>query len=251
LAAPNTAIFVLIALKPEDYGLSCPLTLPGQLHEKRTGSPRGHAEGFYPNFIPSFIKNLAHAGFAAAMGIRVSSCAKFGKDYQQDPDVEHYYLSWVLTMTRFALSALSGNVRAEMRRFSALIMVSFHNVLEWFIGAAILIIAVLAIGSVAEYILKLLEPKMSTDLIRNVYALEHGFPYRQVSLGKRPYDCDFDTPPYGNKHCYYEVQVLAAIRTRKNAAGKLVISYDDRKTWYTAPEYAQPGLLLGWKKIED
>jgi hypothetical protein len=83
-------------------------------------------------------------------------------------------------------------------------------------------------------------------LIEIIYANVDDFQYGQVNLDKRPYDCDYDTVPLGNKHCHYEVTVRGAWRTGRNTERKPIFSTDNGKTWFEASYFnVSPALNLG------
>jgi hypothetical protein len=85
-------------------------------------------------------------------------------------------------------------------------------------------------------------PDSYTDRIK--YSFEYNCPSDQVHRSPRPTDCDWGHAPLGDKDCHYKKIVSAynaaeyvvagdgaAIYGGDQATGKVIVSYDDRKTW--------------------
>jgi hypothetical protein len=107
------------------------------------------------------------------------------------------------------------------------------------------------------------------------YSMWYGVDYDQVTIEKKPADCNFFHAPLGDKDCHYDPQVNVVKVDNSNAWGGQSISYDDGKTWiHTAksqngdrivsndggktwstafvPSFTKPGVVVTWgKKDED
>ena len=94
------------------------------------------------------------------------------------------------------------------------------------------------------------------------YALQYQIASPQVTVEKKPHDCDFLAAPMGGKYCHYDPSVLV-VRYRKHK-GEVVVSYDDGKTWQnqedewvgvatTDPPRLPPKdtVSVTWTKVED
>jgi hypothetical protein len=81
------------------------------------------------------------------------------------------------------------------------------------------------------------------------YVLVYDVPEDQLTVTKKPYDCDWSTAPLGSKHCYYERKLLRA-RTAVNSEGKPIVSYDEGKTWNFDTSPPSKSILI-WEKVDD
>lgn len=89
------------------------------------------------------------------------------------------------------------------------------------------------------------------------YEWSYDISSNQVTIDKRPKDCDFFHAPIGDKACKYKRQV-SSIRVRTDssdlARGPIrEVSYDDGATWSvdTSVPPTQPQVLISWEKVED
>jgi hypothetical protein len=62
------------------------------------------------------------------------------------------------------------------------------------------------------------------------YALRYSVARENVTIGKKPHDCDWSAAPIGNKNCHYD-KVVNSVRTGNDRTGRKVVSYDEGKTW--------------------
>jgi hypothetical protein len=106
------------------------------------------------------------------------------------------------------------------------------------------------------------------------YSLQYGVNYDQVTIEKKPADCNFFHVPLGGKGCNYDRQVNIVkvdnsnvwggqsisydngenwIHTTKNKDGVLIASRDGGTTWSTdsVPPLIKPGIFVTWEKKED
>jgi len=88
------------------------------------------------------------------------------------------------------------------------------------------------------------------------YAWSHGVSTDQVTIDKRPKDCDFFHAPIGDKACKYKRQVSTVqVKSEYSATTGAVhyVSYDDGKTWSvdTSVPATQPQVSISWEKVED
>ena len=99
---------------------------------------------------------------------------------------------------------------------------------------------------------------------KSIYALQYDFPFDSIFIeNKRPYDCDYNTTPLGEKRCHYELEVLSSYKGRKKIITsddgeriihRLTCSYDLGKTWKyddCLKKNSPDRLFLGWKRVED
>jgi hypothetical protein len=84
------------------------------------------------------------------------------------------------------------------------------------------------------------------------YSVEYGVDLDEVTVDKRPHDCDWGTAPLGSKYCHYETEIFQMI-TSMSTEGKPIISYDQGKTW--RPDNATPPrkshVTVAWRKVND
>jgi len=84
------------------------------------------------------------------------------------------------------------------------------------------------------------------------YNTEFPVDYANVTVDRRPHDCDFMTAPLGAKHCHYVADVLT-VRSRAASDGTHSVSFDGGKTWRadnsTPP--TSPEVYVSWRKVED
>lgn len=92
------------------------------------------------------------------------------------------------------------------------------------------------------------------------YAAEYTLDTDQVTIDRKPHDCEWDSAPIGNKHCHY-----AELVTVLNSEGKVIdgtgievdasgaqISYDGRRTWQPRPFNQTPAKVrVVWQRVED
>ena len=71
---------------------------------------------------------------------------------------------------------------------------------------------------------------MSDSKLR--YSMEYRTDTDQVTVDRKPKDCDFFHSPLGDKDCRYEKTVFVVMRGRDNTSSRPIISYDEGKTWY-------------------
>lgn len=89
------------------------------------------------------------------------------------------------------------------------------------------------------------------------YEWQYGVNSDQITVNKRPTDCDFFHAPIGNKGCDYQRQVNSIqVRTDSSdlARGTVhEVSYDDGKTWSvdTSVPPTQPLVVISWDRIPD
>jgi hypothetical protein len=107
------------------------------------------------------------------------------------------------------------------------------------------------------------------------YSLQRGVDYDQVTIQKKPPDCNFFHAPLGSKDCHYDPQVSTVqvgvgtnlwggqsisydegntwLRTAKNANGDPIVSNDDGKSWSlnSVPPFTKPQVIVSWEKKDD
>jgi hypothetical protein len=89
------------------------------------------------------------------------------------------------------------------------------------------------------------------------YSWSYGVSTDQVTIEKKPTDCDFLRAPLGSKDCHYDRQVSAIeVKTDNSDPAKYPVNYvsfDDGKTWVVddAVPPTRPQVLVSWNKIED
>jgi len=84
------------------------------------------------------------------------------------------------------------------------------------------------------------------------FSLRYNVPYEQVTLNKKPHDCEYETAPLGNKNCHYEKEI-SAVRVGTSTDHRPIWSADDGKTWNwnDGPDPVKPYVLITWRKVED
>src|SRR5262249_40881632 len=89
------------------------------------------------------------------------------------------------------------------------------------------------------------------------YSLWYNISSDQITIEKRPTDCDFFRAPLGDKGCRYERQVRAVrVKTKYIdlwSGSVNYVSFDDGKTWTvddsTPPR--KPGVMISWERVEE
>ena len=95
---------------------------------------------------------------------------------------------------------------------------------------------------------------------RMKYAAQYMLSNDQVTIERKPHNCDWDSAPLGNKHCHYEAAVAVY-----NSDGRVVdgtgaevdetgteISYDGRKTWQVLRANHTPAkVTVVWQRVDD
>jgi hypothetical protein len=103
----------------------------------------------------------------------------------------------------------------------------------------------------------------------------YGVSTDQVTIEKKPPDCDFFHAPLGDKSCHYDSQMSTVqvgvgtnlwggqsisydegntwIRTARNANGDPIVSNDDGKSWSlnSVPPFTKPQVIVSWEKKDD
>ena len=82
----------------------------------------------------------------------------------------------------------------------------------------------------------------------------------QITINRKPHDCEWDSAPIGNKHCRYDEvvtvfnsddKVIDGTGIEVNASGT-EISYDGKKTWQARPFDQKPAKVrVAWDRAED
>jgi hypothetical protein len=85
-----------------------------------------------------------------------------------------------------------------------------------------------------------------------LYALNYNIDSRQVTIEKKPHDCEWATSPIGNKNCHYEREITKVL-TSVSTDGRKIVSYDNRKTWYYADPSVDvsPSVTVSWRRIDE
>lgn len=105
------------------------------------------------------------------------------------------------------------------------------------------------------------------------FVLMYGVDYDQVTIDKKPHDCDFFKAPLGSKECHYERNVQRVIvgtnrwngqavsnddgktweQHAKNELGNPIVSEDSGRTWTVEqnPGVVKPSVNVFWSKVED
>jgi hypothetical protein len=85
----------------------------------------------------------------------------------------------------------------------------------------------------------------------------YGVSADQVTLEKKPADCNFFRAPLGSKGCHYDSQV-SAIQVKTNSSNPAryavnYVSFDDGKTWNVddAVPPTKPQVIVSWEKKEE
>jgi hypothetical protein len=114
-------------------------------------------------------------------------------------------------------------------------------------------------------------PDMWNNKLR--YSLWYEVDYAQVTIEKKPADCNFFHAPMGGKGCHYDRQVNVVKvssnvwggqsisydngntwqQTSKNRNGDPIVSNDAGTTWTTdfVPPFTKPGVFVSWEKKDD
>ncbi len=85
----------------------------------------------------------------------------------------------------------------------------------------------------------------------------YGVSTNQVTIEKKPPDCDFFHAPLGDKSCHYDSQVSAIqVKTDKSYPARYPVAYvsfDEGKTWAVddAVPRTNPRVMVSWEKKED
>jgi hypothetical protein len=84
------------------------------------------------------------------------------------------------------------------------------------------------------------------------YAIKYGVKVNEVTVNKKPHNCDWDTAPMGNKNCHYEEEAQKII-TGLSTDGKPIVSYDNGKSWQwdSLSNPSKPHVTIWWRKVED
>jgi hypothetical protein len=106
------------------------------------------------------------------------------------------------------------------------------------------------------------------------YSSWYNVGYDQVTIQKKPTDCNFFRAPMGEKGCHYDRQVTIVkvdnsnvwggqsisydsgenwIHTAKNEYGMPIVSRDGGKTWSTdsVPAHAEPQVIISWDRVDE
>ena len=115
-------------------------------------------------------------------------------------------------------------------------------------------------------------PDMWNSKLR--YSWWYNVAYKQVTLQKKPTDCNFFHAPLGDKGCHYDPQVNVVkvdnsnawggqsisydngqdwIHTAKNSDGTPIVSRDGGKTWSmdSVPAHTEPQVIVSWDKVDE
>ena len=80
------------------------------------------------------------------------------------------------------------------------------------------------------------------------YALQYATDMSDVTVEKRPEDCDFLYAPIGKKGCAYE-KVVSTVQVKyNNDMHQNAVSYDDGKTWIPTGDRVGTKVLVQWAK---
>jgi hypothetical protein len=88
------------------------------------------------------------------------------------------------------------------------------------------------------------------------YAWSYDVSSDQVTIEKKPKDCNFFRAPMGEKGCHYDRQVntvrVKTVYLDLNRGSVNYVSFDDGKTWAvdTNPP-TKPRVEVSWERIED
>ncbi len=105
------------------------------------------------------------------------------------------------------------------------------------------------------------------------YAWWYGVRTDQVTIEKKPTDCNFFRSPMGDKGCHYDrrINIVKAdpnqwggqsisndsgntwMQTAKNEYGIPLVSHDNGKTWSTdsVPAHTEPQVIIGWDRVDE
>ena len=71
-----------------------------------------------------------------------------------------------------------------------------------------------------------------------------------ISVDKKPHDCDWETAPLGGKNCHYEEQTAETI-IALSTDRRRIVSYDGGKSWFWAAPGDRPHVSISWVRIDD
>ena len=89
------------------------------------------------------------------------------------------------------------------------------------------------------------------------YSWWYNVGYDQVTIQKKPTECDFFDAPIGNKDCHYDRRVSTIRVKAENSAPAQYpvkyVSFDDGKTWTPddATPPTNPQVVVSWERVED
>jgi hypothetical protein len=85
------------------------------------------------------------------------------------------------------------------------------------------------------------------------YSIQYGVRIDQVTIDKKPHDCDWNTAPLGSKNCHYEEKATKIIAGIGAKTGKLIVSFDDGKTWQLddPSNPSKSHVTIRWQKVEE
>ncbi len=86
------------------------------------------------------------------------------------------------------------------------------------------------------------------------YATYYGVTNEQVTLLKKPHDCDFLKAPVGSKECHFDKVVEVTKVGKDTKTGRPVVSHDGGKTWDwddSTDTRSVPGVRVSYTKAED
>lgn len=84
------------------------------------------------------------------------------------------------------------------------------------------------------------------------YAIEYSMSSEQVTVAKKPHNCDWLAAPLGDKFCHYEAHVEVIRTGHRENSSQRVISFDNGKTWSDDNSEIQlkPAVNVTWSKVE-
>ncbi len=89
------------------------------------------------------------------------------------------------------------------------------------------------------------------------FSMFYSVDYDQVTIQKKPTDCDFFHAPIGDKDCHYE-KVVGTVRVRSDNSDLArysvnYVSFDEGKTWTVDDAHppTKPQVVVSWEKMED
>jgi hypothetical protein len=87
---------------------------------------------------------------------------------------------------------------------------------------------------------------------RWLYALDYSVEAGQVTIEKKPHDCEYDTSPLGNKNCHYE-RVISTVRTRPAGGGQMVSNDNWVTSHFVEPWLGpvSPSVTVSWRRVDD
>lgn len=86
------------------------------------------------------------------------------------------------------------------------------------------------------------------------YASQYNTPTNNVTVDKKPQNCDFFYAPIGKKGCSYKKNVIVTKRAKDEKTGRKIISNDNGKTWDWDDDDSEPQgvkVYVYWTKAED